>query len=63
MKSATRKQIRQYYKAAGCAVWITRDGRVAYKPESASVWLDGWHVERYHVADSGVILGGHYAHS
>lgn len=59
--TATAAQVRAYFKAQGNEVRISRDGRVAcrpdrdYHPGAAQHWRDGGYVSDYRVDADGNI--------
>jgi hypothetical protein len=55
MQKATKKQIRDHYKARGYAVSISRDGHVRFRPPGES-WKDGRWVQEYWTENDDVCL-------
>jgi len=57
MAKATQKEIRNHYKSRNCEVRIDRYGRVTYRQEGESVWLDGRWADEYSIdAVHGVVF-------
>jgi len=52
----TATEVRAAHKAAGNEVKITRDGRVTYRAEGDTTWLDGRWVEEYRRDESGKVM-------
>ena len=55
-RTATAAEVRKLHKDQGREVRIFRDGRVEYRDEGGSMWLEGRWVEEYRVdAECGVV--------
>lgn len=55
-RTATVAEARKFHKSQGREVRISRDGRVEYREEGSTMWLEGRWVEEYKVdAECGVV--------
>ena len=56
LSAPTHSEVRAAHKAVGNEVKITRDGRVTYRPEGTTAWLEGRWVEEYRRNDCGEVV-------
>lgn len=55
-QTAAAAQVRKHYKDQGYEVRISREGRVEFRREGDSMWLDGRWVSEYRIIYGAVVL-------